>query len=134
MMELRTIDGQVFIATKQGKRDLFQTPAQIITDAHQRITEAGQVIEALRQSEQAVQRRLDTATLAGESTESIRAELSAIDEEVKGAQHDVTEAHGVIDQVQQLVDEHAAQTIQQSDSARIASALQPFTTFIKEHT
>ncbi len=133
-MELRIIDKKPFIATKQGKRDVFQPPAKVITDAQQRITQAGKIIEALRQSDQAVQRRLDTATLAGESTEPIRAELQAIADEIRDAEHDVTEAHSVIDQVHELVDEHAAQAIQQTDTARIDAVLETFTTFIKENT
>ncbi len=133
-MELRIIDGQPFVHTKAAKRDVFQTPLQVIADAQQRITQAGQVIEALRQSEQMVQRRLDTATLAGESTESIQAEIAAIDREIRDAERDVTEAHGAINQVYELVDTHAAQVIQQADGARLQAALQPFATFLQENS
>lgn len=133
-MELRIIDKAAFIATRQGKRDVFQPPAQVITDAQQRIAQASKIIESLRQSDQAVQDRLDTATLAGESTESIRAELQAIADEIRDAEHDVTEAHSVIDQVHQLLDTHAAQAIQQADTARIEAVLQPFSTFLQENS
>ncbi len=132
-MQIRTIDGQVFMATKQGKRDVFQPTAKVITDARHRITQAGKVIESLRQSDQAVQRRLDTATLAGESTEPIRAELQAIADEIRDAEHDVTEAHSVIDQVHEVLDEHAAQAIQQADSERLDATLAFFTNFLKDN-
>jgi hypothetical protein len=133
MEQIRVIDGKPFITTKQGKRDVFQPPAQVIANAQQRIAEVGKIIVALRQSDQAVQDRLNTATLAGESTEPIRAELQAIADEIRDAEHDVTEAHSVIDQVHELVDTHTAQAIQQADSERLDATLAFFTNFLKDN-
>lgn len=133
-MQNRVINGQQFVATKRGKRDVFEVPTKVIQDAHARADQATRIIESLRQSEQAVQQRLEAATLTGDSTESIRAELQAVADEIRDAERDASEAHSVINQVHELVDAHTAAAIQKADSERLDATMTSFTNFLKDNT
>jgi len=132
MMEVRIIDGKLFVANKQGKRETFLTPEQVIAGAQQEITNARAIVADLRDKEQATQQRLESALLALEPTSQHRVDLAAILEEIKAHERDAAQARAVIAQVDELVDAHTTATIRQADADRLAAVLAPFTNFLKD--
>lgn len=131
-MQIRVIDGKLFIATKTGKRELFLTPEQVIADAQQEVTRARAIVADLRDKEQATQSLLESALLSLEPTSQHRLDLGAIAEEIKAHERDAAQARAVIAQVDNLVDEHTAAAIRQDDADRLAAVLKPFVDFLQQ--
>ncbi len=131
MMELRTIDGKPFIATRQGKRETFLPPEQVIANAQQEVASASAIIASLRDQEQATRSRLESALLSLEPTSQHRLDLAAIQEEIKAHQRDADQARALIAEVDELLLHHSAEQIRREDAERIADVLKPFTQFLK---
>ncbi|MFZ4479694.1 MAG: hypothetical protein ACOYNZ_07355 [Rhodoferax sp.] len=132
-MEIRIIDGKLFVAAKQGKRETFLRPEQVIENARQEVATARDIVADLRDKEQATQSLLESALLALESTSQHRVDLGAIAEEIKAHEHDAAQARAVIAKVDELVDGHTAAAIRQADADRLAAVLKPFVEFIGAH-
>ena len=133
-MKLHIIDAKPFIATKQGKRERYLPPEQVIEGAQQEITSASAIIASLRDQEQATQYRLESALLSLEPTSQHRLDLAAIQEEIKARQRDADQARALIVEVDELLLHHSAEQIRREDAERIADVLKPFTDFLKEQT
>ena len=131
MMEMRTIDGKPFIATRQGKRETFLPPEQVIANAQQEVASASAIIASLRDQEQATRSRLESALLSLEPTSQHRLDLAAIQEEIKAHQRDADQARALIAEVDELLLHHSAEQIRREDAERIADVLKPFTQFLK---
>lgn len=132
-MELKIIDGLPFITTRIGKRDTIQTPTEVTNDAHQLIDAANQIILGLRRAYQEAQQRIEAAIMNGEDTSKLRAEQSAIHEEVADHERDQREALSRIGEVTTLIDTHAAESIRKADKASLNQLLTPFNNFTKEY-
>ena len=131
MMEMRTIDGKPFIATRQGKRETFLPPEQVIANAQQEVASASAIIASLRDQEQATRSRLESALLSLEPTSQHRLDLAAFQEEIKAHQRDADQARALIAEVDELLLHHSAEQIRREDAERIADVLKPFTQFLK---
>lgn len=132
-MELKIIDGLPFITTRVGKRDSIQTPAEVTNDAHQLIDATKQIILGLRRADQEAQQRIEAAILNGEDASKLRAEQSAIREEIADHERDQLETFNRIGEVTKLIDTHAAESIRKADKDRLNQLLTPFNNFIKEY-
>lgn len=132
MMEIRIIDGKMFIASRTGKRELVQPPAEATADARARIAQAEGCIASLRQSEATAQAWLESVVLAGTDATKSRAELGAIHEEIDGHERDASEAQAIIREVTALIDTHAAAGIREAAKRRLSDLLTPFDQALKE--
>lgn len=132
-MELKIIDGLPFITTRIGKRDVIQTPAEITDDAHQLIAAANQIILGLRRTHQEAQQRIEAAIMNDEDTSTLRAEQSAIREEIADHERDQLEAFNRIGTVTELIDTHVANGIREADKASLKQLLTPLNNFLKEY-
>lgn len=131
-MEIRIIDGKTFIASRIGKHELIQSPADVVAGARARIVQAEGCIAALRQSEAAAQTWLEAVVLAGTDATKSRAELGAIHEEIDGHERDASEAQAIIREVTALIDTHAAAGIREAAKRRLSDLLTPFDQALKE--
>lgn len=130
MMEIRTIDGKLFIATKTGKRETFLPPERVIAAAQQEAAQASAIIADLRDREAATQSLLESALLALEPTTRHRVDLGVIEDEIKAHERDAAQAHALIVEVDELLLHHTAEQIRREDAERIADVLKPFTEFL----
>ncbi len=130
-MKLKIIDGLPFISTRSGNRESIQTPAEVTNDAHRLIAEANQAILGLRNAHQEAQQRIEAAILSGEDTAKLRAEQSAIRDEIAYQERDQLEAFNRIGEVSTLLDANLAETIRKGDKARLNQLLTPFNNFTR---
>lgn len=131
-MEIRILDGQPFIVSRAGKRELVQSSTDLAADARARIAQAESCIASLRSAEAQAQAGLEAAALAGDSTTGARAELAAIQDEITSHEGDASEARALIREATALIDTHAAAGIREADKRRLADLLAPFDQALKE--
>ena len=132
-MELRHIDGQPVIITRQGQTEIATPAAEVVATARQRIQDATAMLASLAQAATDAQANLEAALLAGQPTEPSRAELANIEELTADQLLELADAKADIAHVVQLVDQHAAAQITLADQAAIAEVILPFTTFLEAH-
>jgi hypothetical protein len=132
-MKIQLIDGQPFIATRNGKRETIQTLADLMNDAHQIIRAANRVINGLRSAEQDAQKQSEGAVLNLVDASPHRSELLAIRAEIANHERDIREAHSGMIEARSLIDQHAAATIRQADKDRLNQLITPFNNTLKEH-
>lgn len=133
MQQLKVIDGQPFIATRVGKRDQLQPPAEVISAAHKRITDAKTMLTSLAVSRAEQQDRLEDVLLGGGSTKGARKELETIAELESDQVREIDHAIRDIDEVERLVDDHRAEQIERADIATTVALCQPLDDFLKEN-
>lgn len=133
MMDLRVIDSQPFIATKQGKRDIFQPPAEVIRAAQKRITDAKTMLVSLAVSRAEQQARLEDVLIGGGSTKGARKELQTITELEADQVREIDDALRDIAEVERLIDDHRAEQIEQVDIATLVALCKPLDDFLKEN-
>lgn len=131
-MELRIIDGQPFIVSHAGKRELIQTPAEAKAAEHMEIEETRARIGQLDTTISTVRLRLESELIDGVDTSATRAELAALGEEIHAFQRDIDAAGKRIKQVDALIDQHATASIEQADKAKLESLVAPFDKILKE--
>lgn len=131
-MELRIIDGQHFISSQTGKKESIQTPAEAKHAEQREIEESKARIVQLDIAISSARRRLELELIDGVNTSATRAELSALGEEVHGFQRDIYDAANRIKQVDRLINNHVAASIQRADAAHIAALTAPFDNALKE--
>jgi hypothetical protein len=130
-MELRIINGQPFIVTRSGKREISAPPATVITQASSRIADATALLSSLAQAQAIQQAAIETALLAGQPTAPARSELASITELAHDQHREISDAQADIARVNQLLDQHHASEQRQADAAAIAALCQPFSDFLK---
>jgi hypothetical protein len=86
----------------------------------------------LDQAASIIKHRLEVELIDGVDTGATRAELSAIGEEIHGFQRDIDEAAKRINEVDRLIDQHAADAIQQADAALLNAMTAHFDRIYKE--
>ncbi len=133
MIELRIIDGQPVIITRQGQMEIATPAAEVVATARQRIADATAMLTSLTQATTDAQTNLEAALLAGQPTEPSRAELANIEELTADQRLELSNAKADIAHVTQLLDQHAAAQIRLADQAAIAEVILSFTTFIEAH-
>jgi hypothetical protein len=131
-MEIRYIDSQAFVVTTQGKRETVQTPKEFKQTERKEIEECRARIADLDQAASIIKHRLEVELIDGVDTGATRAELSAIGEEIHGFQRDIDEAAKRINEVDRLIDQHAADAIQQADAALLNAMTAHFDRIYKE--
>jgi len=131
-MELRIIDGQYFIASRSGKKESVLTPAEAKQVEQIAIEESKAWIAQLDIAIGSARRRLELELIDGVNACATRDELSALGGEVHGFQRDIDDAANRIKQVDRLIDQHTASSIQQADAAHLAAITAPFDTILKE--
>lgn len=129
-MEHRIIDGQHFIVQQGGK--LVQTPAEAKAAEHKEIEETRARIGQLDTAISTVRQRLEAELIDGIDTSATRAELAALGEEIHSFQRDIDDANRRIKQVDVLIDQHTAASIEKADAARLAALTAPYDQAIKE--
>jgi len=132
-MELRSIKGAPHIVTKDGRREVIQTPADAIQQARKRIADAKVMLGSLAASRQSEQDRLEDALLSGISTAPARKELATIGELIDDQDKEITEALRDIAAIERLIDEHREAEIFDSMAQAITAATQPLDTFLENH-
>lgn len=132
-MELRIIRGEPHIVTKDGRREIVQTPGEAIKQARKRIEDAKTMLISLAASRQSEQDRLEDALESGISTAPARKELATIEELISDQDKEIRDATADIAQIEKLLDDHRAGEIFEAMAQAITAATDPFDQLLKEH-
>jgi hypothetical protein len=133
MMELRIIKGAPHIVSKDGRREVIQTPAESIQLARKRIADAKVMLGSLAHSHASETDRLEDALLSGISTAPARKELATIAELIDDQDKEISDTQRDIAQIERLIDEHRAEEIFDSMATAITAATADFDNFLKDH-
>lgn len=132
-MELRIIDGQKFIARRDGKREVIETLAEAALHFRAAADATEHEIDRLRNEAAAVHARIEAALLTGEPTRISRDELAELNDRIDTA----TTRHGEsLDATRQIwlkADSHDAALIESADRQRITELTSPFDELLKAY-
>jgi hypothetical protein len=132
-IELRQIDGQQFIVTRQGKKEFIRTVAEQIAIEEREIANCMASIADAQTAAQESQRALEDALLSGESAATHRTNLAAANEHINGFSNDAGEARDAIRAINDLVIQQAVEVIRQADADRLNALSQPYAEILKEN-
>jgi hypothetical protein len=127
-METRVIDETLFFVTRNGKREVIQTSAEVATEANTAIAQAGAAIATLSREAADLQSQIEAAILAYESTVDLRAQLDAVQAAINEQRRNVSEAEQRTLHVRHAVTAQHAQQIAGQHHAHTAAALAEFDT------
>lgn len=122
-METRQIDGTLFFVTRNGKREVIQTSAEVAADANTAINQAGAAISTLSREAADLQGQIEAAILDYESTVDLRAQLDAVQAAIGEQRRNVSEAESRIRHIQHAITEQHAREISGQHRAHTAAAL-----------
>ena len=132
-IELKMIDGQPFIVTRQGKKEFVRTVAEQVAVYEKEINDCRASFDDAHYSAALAQQAIEAALLSGESCTAHRAQLADATELASRFHDDGLEARQAIKQIFALVDAHAAAAITQADAEHIAAILKPYDLILKEN-
>lgn len=127
-METRQIDGTLFFVTRNGKREVIQTSAEVATEANTAINQASTAILTLSREAADLQHQIEAAILADERTADIRAQLATVQAGIDQEHRNINEAEQRIRHIQQAAVEQHTKEISGQHRAETAAALAAFDT------
>jgi hypothetical protein len=133
-IELRKIDGQDFMVCRSGRKEFVRTPHETIDIARRNLVDSVAALADCQEAVAQIDRQIETALLAGESTVALRTDLVLKQETEQGLMREVAEHEESIRQVFRLIDDHTANEIRAAAAARLAAMLTPYDNTLKELT
>jgi predicted transposase YbfD/YdcC len=132
-IELRQIDGQPFVITRQGKREFIRTVAEQIAIEERELASCMASIADAQIAALECQKAIEDALLNGETAVTHRAQLAASNEIISGFTHDAGESRDCIREIYRMVDGHAVEVIRQADADRLNALSKPYAEILKEN-
>lgn len=127
-METRTIDGQLFFVTRNGKREVIQTSAEVATEANATIAQASAAIVTMSHEAADLQCQIEAAILACETTADLRTQLAIVQAGINEQRRNVSDAEQRIRHIQHAAVEQHAKEISGQRRAHNDAALAEFDT------
>ena len=132
-IELRQIDGQPFIVTRQGKKEYTRTVAEQIAIEERELASCMASIADAQTAALECQKLIEGALLSGESAATHRTNLAAANEHINGFTTDAGEARDAIRTINDLVIQQAVEVIRQADADRLNALSLPYAEILKEN-
>ena len=130
--ELTKIDGQNFIIQRVGKREFIRSPAEAVAIEDREIADGIAALSDAQAAATVTQQTIESALLAGEPTEHLRAQLVDGQGVIAGFSRDIAESKAAIREIFKMIDDSTANEIRTAASARLAALLSPHDAAIKE--
>jgi hypothetical protein len=134
VIELKLIDGEPFIAVRNGRREATMTPQEAIAQAREGIAEAGAKLRSLAAQQDDLRARIQEAVFFDEPTADLRAELLDLTRESEASRATADRHRQDIQQINATVDRHHAEQLQRQHAAHLAELVEPYTAILKECT
>lgn len=132
MIEPRLIAGELFIASRTGKRETLQTPAEAIDAARAEIAEHEAGLRKLAESADILTVELEHAAYFGEPTGELRRGLIQINGQAEQVQSAIDGQRNQIEAINAAVNQHQATRLAREHAGHIAALVAPFDKILME--
>lgn len=132
MIEIRILDGEVFIVSRTNRRENLLPPSEAIAEARTAITDAEVRLRQITSEQNDLHVQISEAVFFGEETSELRAKLDGVVRASESVRATIGRHRSNIEAIHTAVDRHHADALQRDHAAHLAALVAPFDKILKE--
>lgn len=132
MIESRTLDGEIFIVSREGKQEALSTPAEATDTARARIGEHEAALRTLADQADTLSREVEHAAFFGEPTGELREALQDIQRQAARERSAIEGQRSRIEAIRAAVDRHQSERLAREHAGHLAALVAPFEQTLRE--